>query len=212
MRKSVSIGIVVGAIVSLSGCGGSTWVQIPPNIDLTRHEILGVIQFTSGSKGKLASYTTETFIEQMRADQGMIRVVELGPEPALLRSLGLTRLDRDALRAIGEEHGLTSIVAGRLEVSNVKPAISIRPNLSGVSAAADVDANLSVRMIEAESGASIWSRSAEATRRVGHVNILGGDFGFDADDPERAYGELVRALVEHVTTDFKVTWEKRKVR
>lgn len=197
-------------IIGLTACGGGTWVQIPPRIDLTRHEILGVIEFSSSSEGGLAAYTTRTFIEQMRADQGMIRIVELGPEAPLLQSLGRSQLDRDAFRAIAEEHGLTTVVAGQLDISSVRPAVRISPNLSNISAAADVDANLSVRMIEASSGASIWSRSADATRRVGEVSVLGGRFGFDADDPEHAYGDLVRALVEATTTDFKVTWERQR--
>lgn len=197
-------------VLVLPACGGSTWVQIPPSVDLTRHEILGVIEFESTSEGELPAYTTRSFIEQMRSDQGMIRIVELGPEPELLASLGLSRLDRDAFRVIAEEHGLTTVVAGRLDISSVRPAVRISPNLSNISAAADVDATLSVRMIEASSGASIWSRSAEATQRVGAVSVLGGHFDFDADDPERAYGDLVRALVEATTTDFKVTWERQR--
>jgi hypothetical protein len=209
MKTKSKIGALVGVILCSTSCGGGTWIQIPPRIDLARYEILGVIEFNSTAEGSLAPYTTRKFIEEMRADQGMIRVVELGPEEALLESLGLTRLDRAAFQAIAAEHGLTSIVAGRLDVSGVRPAISIRPNLSGISAAADVDADLAVRMIEAESGASIWSRSAEATSRVGHVSLGGGTFDFDADDPERAYGELVQVLVDAVTAEFKITWERR---
>lgn len=46
--------------------------------------------------------------------------------------------------------------------------------------------------------------------RVGHVSILGDrDVIFDADDPDRAYGELVSGLVELVTEDFRVTWVRR---
>jgi hypothetical protein len=37
----------------------------------------------------------------------------------------------------------------------------------------------------------------------------GGDFAFDADDPERAYGSLVDALVAHVTRDFRSTWRQQ---
>ncbi len=210
MKRIREVAVLAGLVLSSQGCGSSTLMQIPPRIDLTRHEILGVIEFASSAEGSLAPYTTRTFIEEMRADQGMIRVVELGPQKALLESLRLTRLDRAAFRAIAEEHGLTTIVTGELKVSGVRPTISIRPSLSGISAAADVDADLGVRMIEAASGASIWSRSAEATHRVGNVNVLGGRFDFDAEDPEEAYGELVRVLVRSVTADFKVTYERRR--
>jgi hypothetical protein len=209
MKKTLHAVVLVGVTVAMCGCGGGTWIRIPPAIDLTQHEILGVIAFASTAKGKLAAYTTQAFIEEMRADQGMIRIVELGPRDELLESEGLTRLDREAFQAIGKRHGLTTIVAGDLEMSDVRPAVRLSPSLSGVSAAADVDARLSVRMIDAESGASVWNRTAEATRRVGHVRLIGGSFDFDADDPERAYGDLVRALAEIATADFKVTWEKQ---
>ena len=206
LLRTVSVILAAGALA----CGGGTWVQIPPSIDLTRHEILGVIEFSSDAEGELPAYTTRRFIEEMRSDQGLIRIVDLGPQAELLQSLNLSSLDREAFRTIGEEHGLTTIVTGRLEVSNVRPALRISPNLSDISAAADVDAQLSVRMIEVASGASLWSRSAEASRRVGQVSILGGRFDFDADDPDRAYGELVNALVESTTAEFKVTWERRR--
>ncbi len=79
-----------------------------------------------------------------------------------------------------------------------------------MSVAADVDATLTVGMFETASGASIWNRSASVTRRVGHVSMLGNrDVVFDADEPERAYGELVDALVALVTEEFRATWQRR---
>lgn len=208
MSRLVQIGVLAALTWGTLGCGSTTWVERPPRIDLARHEILGVIEFSSSADGSLAAYTTREFIEQMRTDQGMVRIVELGPEEEVLEALGLERLDREAFQAIGERHGLTTIVAGRLDVSNVRPKIDIQSGFSGLSAGADVDADLGVRMIECGSGASVWSRSAEATRTVGHVSVGGGSFDFDADDPERAYGELVRFLVDRVTADFKVTLER----
>ena len=80
MKSIPKTAVLAGIVLSSQGCGGGTLVQIPPRIDLTQHEILGVIEFTSSAEGKLASYTTRTFIEEMRADQGMIRIVELGPQ------------------------------------------------------------------------------------------------------------------------------------
>jgi len=72
---------------------------------------------------------------------------------------------------------------------------------------ANVAATLEVQMIEVESGASVWSRSASATRTLGHVSVLGGkDFVFDAADPEAAYGELVDALVAQVAQDLQGRW------
>ena len=111
---------------------------------------------------------------------------------------------------MGREYDVATIFTAHLEVSDIRPVISISSDLSNLGAAADVDASLTVQMIETASGASIWSRSANATRRVGGISVLGGsDVAFDADDPEDAYGDLVAALVQRVTTDFKVTWARR---
>jgi hypothetical protein len=95
-------------------------------------------------------------------------------------------------------------------ISGIRPAIQITSNLANMGVAADVDATLTVQMIETASGASIWSRSASVTKRVGQVSVLGArDVIFDAENPERAYGELVDALVGAVTGEFRVTWERQ---
>lgn len=201
--------LVLGLVASTAaGCGGKR-IRVPPAIDLSQHEIIGVIEIASSSKGKLGRYTTDVVIEEMREDQGLIRIVTLGPQAELLAVENLSRLDRAAYQTIGDRHGLNTIVVGTLDVSNVRPVVRLSPDLGGISAAADVDARLNLQLIDTESGASIWSRSAEATRRVGHVSLVGGGFDFNADDPDRAYGELVRALAEMTTVDFKDRWEKR---
>jgi hypothetical protein len=73
-----------------------------------------------------------------------------------------------------------------------------------------VDATLAVQLIETATGASLWSNSARSTQTVGHISVFrGGDFVFDAKDPEQAYGGLVDHLVANVTRDFRATWERR---
>jgi hypothetical protein len=67
-------------------------------------------------------------------------------------------------------------------------------------------------MFETESGASIWNRSASATENVGGVTISAGRyFAFDADDPDKAYGNLVDYLVCWTTVEYRVTWTRRRV-
>jgi len=75
---------------------------------------------------------------------------------------------------------------------------------------AQVDATLSAQMVETVTGASIWNNSGSATRSVGHVSIFGSSaFAFDAEDPDKAYGKLVDELVDRVTRDLQVTWERQ---
>lgn len=190
-------------------CGGSK-VMVPPRIDLQQHEVLAIIEFNSNKEGELGPLATARFVEEARRDQGLLRIVELGPEGQALNEIGKARLDRSAYQELGRAHDLATLFTGELVVSEIRPAVSITSDLGSIGAAADVDATLTVQMVETASGASIWSRSASVTKRVGQVNLFGGrDVVFDADDPERAYGELVNALVQSVTADFKVSWARR---
>ena len=67
-----------------------------------------------------------------------------------------------------------------------------------------------MQLVEASSGASIWSSSASASQSVGHLSVHDGkDIVLDAKDPERVYDRLVETLVEQVTRDFKATWVRR---
>ncbi len=161
-----------------------------------------MIEFDSSSAGELGPLATRRFTDLARRDQGLVRIVEFGP----------TQVDSnpESFKAFGEEHGLQTILTGQLTVSDIRPDLSIAASLRSGSLTAKVDATLSVQLIEVASGASIWSRSASATRSVAQVSMFsGGDYTFDADDPDRAYGELVDTLVSQVSRDFRVTWERR---
>jgi hypothetical protein len=140
----------------------------------------------------------------------MIRIVDLGAEAEVLKETGHDKLSKAAFQAIGEEYEVATVFTGELLISDVRPNISI--NLlffAGMSVSAEVDATLDVRMVETESGASLWSTSVSATREIGNVTVFeGGGFVFDAEDPEKAYGKLVNALVEEASQDFRVTWRR----
>ncbi len=147
----------------------------------------------------------------MRRDQGIVRTLDLGTEARAMASADSDRLDPRTYRALGDAHDATTILRGALEISGVRPAISIAGGLDFASVAADVDATLTAELIETATGASIWSASATATRRVGQVTVLGGGrFALDADNPEDAYGDLIEVLVYDMTTDFRVTYARAR--
>ena len=204
--KILSAGLLV--IVAF-GCSGQRQpvrqsVRIPPRIDLTQHEMIGVVQFKTTAKGELGPLITRRFTEVARQDQGLVRMVGFGPQVRV----GST--SPDAFKSLGHKHGVATLVLGELTVSDVRPDLSLSSGLRSGTLSAKVDATLEVQLIETSSGASIWSSSARATQSVGHISVFGGgDFSFDADDPERAYGNLVDALVAHVTRDFRATWQQQ---
>lgn len=209
MQRTLSLTLAALTVAAAFGCGGSK-VMVPPRIDLQDHEVLAMIEFSSSSEGELGPLATQRFMEAARLDQGLVRMVEIGTEEEVLKEVGSDRLDRSTFKELGSKYDVATIFTGELLISDIRPAVSVTSDLSAIGAAADVDATLTVHMVETASGASIWSRSADVTKRVGQVSLLGSrHVVFDAEDPERAYGDLVNALVDLVTGDFRVSWVRQ---
>jgi len=188
-------------LASAAGCAHHPAVRIPPRVDLSQHETIGVIDFRSPSNAELASLATERFTESARRDQGLVRMLDLGPSPSAL--------DAETYRALGREHGVQTILVGELTISKTRPSVRIDPSLRSGSVAALVEATLAVRLIEASSGASIWSGSARATDSVGQLSVLGGEnVAVGADDKQSVYTALVDQLVEQATSDFHAHWTR----
>lgn len=208
MRRAISVVTTIVVIATFVSCGRK--VMVPPRIDLKEHEVVGMIDFECDKEGELAPFTTRKFTEAIRRDQEMIRIVNLGTQAEVLSEIGHDRLSKAAFQAIGEEYDVATVFTGELLISDVRPDISIALLfVAGMSVSADVDATLDAQMVETESGASLWSTSVSKTREIGNVTIWeGGGFGFDAEDPEQAYGKLVDALVEDASRDFRVTWRR----
>ena len=208
MRKTAYAFIILALMLAATHCGRK--VMVPPRIDLREHEVVGMIHFECESKGELAPFTTRKFTEAIRRDQEMIRIIDLGTKAEVLREIGHDKLSKAAFQAIGEEYDVATVFTGELLISDVRPNLAIGLLfIAGMSVSAEVDATLDAQMVETESGASLWSTSVSETREIGHVSIWeGGGFAFDAEDPERAYGKLVNALVEDASVDFRVTWRR----
>jgi len=174
-------------------------VRVPPAIDLAQLEQIGVVQFRAPQGAALGDLATQRFVESARRDQGLVRMVDLGESPAPDDDLTLAR-----------ERGVRTVLAGDLTVSRVRPRVRVASDLGSGSVSMSVEATLAVRLIEVESGASIWSRTASATRPVGSVGLFGGDgVVVDAGPAQEAYGAMVDELVERVTGDFHERWERR---
>jgi len=210
MTRTLSRTIAVLSLVALAGCASNPparKVWVGPRVDLHPYETIGLVQFTSTSKGELAGLTTRRFAEAARRDQDMLRMVDVGTQQEALASSGRDEWTPEACRAIGRKHGVKSMFRGTLTVSKVRPAVQLSALFRSGQVTATVDATLEVEMIEAETGASIWSHSATATRSMGQVSVYGGhEFAFDAADPDTAYGDLVDALVSQVARDFQGYW------
>lgn len=218
MKRASTIAALTLLVVCLPACSrrapapGYQMVQLPPLIDLTEHELIGVLPVVNSSRGELGPLTTRKLMEWARRDQGIVRMIELGEVPGAPRPDGNGRWNPEAIKAFGRKHDLRTILAGEIVVSDVKPDIRVAASLKSGSVTALMDVSLHVELLEIATGASIWNSSAHVRQNVGHISVSSGrNVSFDASDPEAAYGGMVETLVEQVTRDFRGTWERRVV-
>ena len=209
MRRKTWLIAATLLILTIQGC--TKRVLAPPRIDLKNHEVIGIIEFDCSGQGELGPFLTHRFVDAVRRDQELVRIILLGTSAEVFADIEQSRLDRNAFKAIGQKHQIETVFTGNVVVFDVKPSVAIGQRLTYFGVSADVDATLNVQMVETETGASLWSRSARSAQRIGGVEIFGDkSFTFDAEDPEDAYGRLADSLVEAVTHDFRCRWIRVK--
>lgn len=213
LSRTILSAIVMLLLIGSLHCGAGrqrVTVRIPPRVDLTTLERIGVVEFRSPDRDDLGRLATQRFADSARRDQGLVRMLDLGPEGTVLGTVGYAQWEPAAYQALGSRHDVRTILIGELTLSPVRPSVSVAPDLASGSLSMQVRATLTVRLVEAESGASLWSRTASATSSVGNLDVFSGeDVRIAAGDPEAAYGALVNNLVGQVTDDFHVHWERR---
>jgi hypothetical protein len=201
--------VALGVVLAVSsGCGG-TKTLMPPRIDLQAYRRIGLVEFSSNPKGNLQSLASQDFLQTVQEAQPGVPVVELGGEDSVLKAIGHDKVDTEAIRAIGRKFGVDAVIVGNLEVTNVKPRIGLNQVLSSVDVQGNVEAALTTRLMEAESGATLWTRSARSQETVANAGLKQGGIYFGATDPEAAYGSLIQNLVRDVTQDFRSYWVKQ---
>ena len=200
MKRTALVMLAAGLIVAAGGCSR----LFPPRINLEGLGTVGLVQFRTEAKGNLAEYATQVFLEVLLKSQPGARIKELGREEDVLRDVGANRLSPDALEALRQRFGVDTLIVGTLDVSDIRPRVDLAAIISTLSVSAEVDAILTARLLDTRDGTTLWTDSARDRRTVANVSVArGGGVFFDARDPERAYGSLVRALVVRATRDFQ---------
>jgi hypothetical protein len=198
-------------VVSLSvfGCAHTVVVKIPPKIDLQPYETIGIVEFASNSKENFNQIATQKFMGFIQNAQPKVRFLELGPEDQLVKKLGRNSLDIEAIKAIENKYGVSSIFTGSFEISNVKPKVSIGTDLSSLRASAVVNISMVSKHWETVSGATIWSNSRQGHWKVAGINSNSKDISFSMNNPEDQYGRYLEDLAFAVTDNFRPHYEKR---
>ena len=207
-KPVISIFFIIILMVVVS-CGPK--VLVPPEIDLKEYATVGIMQFRTDAKGKLGEYTSQKFLEEIQTSQKGVQILELGDYKKVLEATKQDEMDIETIKKIGEKYDVNAIILGDLEISDIKPKVNLATIISSMSVRAEVDAKLTVKLCETSKGATVWLNSARDKRTVAQVSIFAGeDIFFDAENPDEAYGELVRSLVRNVSEDLRFRYVRAK--
>ena len=188
----------------LAACTRTVLVPVPPRVDLKGYGKLGIVDFGSNGERGSAGQATRHFQEQLQSAQPGTRIVELGSRDAVLAAIGARELDPAALRRIGEKFGVAAVFLGELVYSEPRTDIKVTDisRLEG-GVRTELRGDISSRLVETSSGASVWTRSASTKRQLGALSVSaehGVSGGLSKFNPR---DEMVPALVYQLTHDFR---------
>ncbi len=188
------------------GCSSTVLVPVPPRMDLKGYGTLGIVEFASNADPSINVHATRQFQEQIQAAQPGTPFVELGSRDAVLAAVGGRQLDVDTLKKIGAKYGVAAIFLGDITYSEPKTDVNLNDltKLEG-SVRTGVRGDISSRLVDTRTGASVWSSSAWAKRQIGRLSVSaeqGVSGGMSTSNPR---DEMVPALVYHLTQDFRPT-------
>ena len=214
MRRPAVFALLL-SLAMLWGCSSSrtVLVNVPPRMDLKSYGMLGIVEFASNANSAINARATREFLSHVHSAQPGTRIVELGSREAALAAVGARQLDADALRRIGEKYGVEAIVLGEIAYSEPRTDVKIT-DLSKLEGGVrtEVRGDISAKLVETRTGASVWSSSAWARRQVGRVNVS-ADQGVSGtlrnSDPRE---EMLPALVSHLTQDLRPTSVRQQVK
>jgi hypothetical protein len=208
MKTYVGAGIVVAAL--LSACSRTVMVPVPPRMDLKGYGTVGIVDFNSNSERAISARATRQFQEQVQAAQPGTRFVELGERQQLLAAVGARQLDALSLRKIGEKYGVSAVFVGDIAYSEPRVDVKVTDmaKLEG-GVRAEMRGDISARLLETASGASVWSTSGWARRQVGSLK-LSADYGVSGGMSQaNPREEMVPTLVYEITHDFRPTYMRQ---
>ena len=195
------------------GCSKTVLVPVPPRMELKNYGTLGIVEFASNSDPAINSYATQQFQEQIQGAYPGTPILELGSRQAVLEAVGATQLDAEAMTKIGKKYSVSAVFVGDIVYSEPKTDLRLTDltKLEG-GVRTEVKGDLSAKLMETKSGASVWSSSAWAKRQIGAVSLStrqGVSASLGDSNPRK---EMVPALVFHVTEDFRPKMVRQPVK
>lgn len=196
--------VILLALVVQWGCSRTVLVPVPPRMDLKSYGTLGIIEFASNSDPAISNYATQQFQEHVQGAYPGTPILELGNRETVLAAVGATQFDADAITKIGKKYGVTAVFLGDLVYSEPKTDIRVTDikRLEG-GVRTEIRGDMSTKLMETQSGASVWSSSTWEKRQIGSVSLStrrGVSATVGDSNPRK---DMVPALILHLTQDFR---------
>ena len=212
-NRNTLLAILLIYLPIIFSCAHKEKVLVPPRIDLKTYTAIGVIEFSSTPRDDMRGYVTQNYIQTVQSAQPGVRFLELGSEEQVLSKIKRKNLDPDAIRAIGRAYNVDALIFGNFTTNEPKPTFRLSSSWQSIQAGAVVNASLSAKIWETESGVTLWTNSTARKKEVANLQAnTNGDFKLGASDPQEAYGQLVPEMIHANTADFRSHYEYRKVR
>jgi hypothetical protein len=203
---------LLAAFALLAACSHTVVVPVPPRVDLSSYNTIGIVAFDSNYDPATSARATRAFQEQIQSAQPGTRFIELGERQALLAALGAKQLDAPTLKRIGQQYGVAAVFAGDIAYSEPRVDVKISDitKLQG-GVRAELRGDMSAKLFETATGASVWSNSGWARRQLGAFSVSqqGVSGGMQNSDPRE---EMLPTLVYEITHDFRPTSVRQPAR
>ncbi len=205
--------ILLICIPVVFACAHREKVLVLPRVNLIPYNAIGVIDFSSTPRDDWRGYVTQNYIQTVQSAQPGVRILELGSKEQVLARIAHKNFDLDAIKAIGKTYNVDALIYGDFTTTGAKPTLRVSSAWESLQVGAIVQASLSAKIWETDSGVILWTNSTARKKKVAGLRAnTDGDVKFGASDPEEAYGQLVPEMVYANTADFRSYYEYRRVK
>jgi hypothetical protein len=212
------IWVCLGVVVLLFSAGCVAKVTIVPKVDLRQYDRVGLIGFTCNAEGNMGEFTTRWLLMTLRKHQKTARIIELGSQEEVLKSVQTAEMNSEAIQAISQKYNVSAVFTGSVEITEIQPLdvphrhwlfrearpISGESSIEGKRVKARVKAWITARLWETKQGGMLWRNSVFGEEVVDQVSAVSdGRIVFNATEPRRAYWDLINPLVDQICEDFE---------
>jgi hypothetical protein len=205
---------LVSVALGLAACSSSVMVKVPPRMAVEQNQTVGILAFNVEGTDKGDHNVTGKFMESIHEGQPGTPLLELGTVADVLRQVGETQLTPYAVREIGERFNVDVLLVGDLELKQSRPKVDVNLDkglkLDQLQAKIRLDGTLNARLLNTNSGATIWTGSSARWINLANVGgSSGGAISVSVPDSERQTEKLVYDMAREASSDFRWSWERQ---